>query len=126
MSGAHQYTDDEGKQEVTILDSLINNANVSPEKAVQQIVDITKSPKTYDRQLGDHCYYTARALVDVAARSTPNQQLKLINFLFELRRTTVTNPSSSEPIKHDGKVVWKDLPTFGYTFADELNSVPGK
>lgn len=125
MSSTYQYTGEEGKHELRILASLIDQPDTTPEETVEQINKLTLAPKTYDRQLGDHCYFTAVALLSAAARTSPDRQAKLISFLHKLRSTTVNDPSSGEPLEHEDRIIWSGLPTFGYTFADELNSIPG-
>jgi hypothetical protein len=125
MADEHIYTGEEGKNELYILESLVSNDTITPDQAVQQILNLTRAPKTYSRQLGDHCYYTALGLLSTAAHTVPSKQAKLVAFVHELRSKTVTDPSSGEILEHDGEVIWKDLPTFGYTFADEMGSIPG-
>ncbi|KAJ4318348.1 hypothetical protein N0V94_004478 [Neodidymelliopsis sp. IMI 364377] len=64
----------------------------------------------------------------MAARTAPEHQSKLIVFLYLLRSITLKNPDSDElweVVKGEG-VVWKDLPTFGYTIADEMGSFDGQ
>ncbi|KAF2028247.1 hypothetical protein EK21DRAFT_90805 [Setomelanomma holmii] len=124
MSDEHVYTGEEGKDEFRVLDSLVDHENMTPKQAAQQIVELTLAPKKYSRQLGDHCYFTARGLITAAARSTPDQQSKLVAFFHELRSKTVTNPSTGKPLEHEGRIIWTGLPTFGYTIADEMHSIP--
>jgi hypothetical protein len=125
MADEYVYTGEEGKDESRVLDSLVDDENTTPEQAVQQIVDLTLAPKTYSRQLGDHCYFTACGLLAAAARSVPSQQSKLVAFVHKLRSKTIVDPSTGKAFEHEGSVIWTGLPTFGYTFADELHSIPG-
>ncbi|KAE9401225.1 hypothetical protein BT96DRAFT_856685 [Gymnopus androsaceus JB14] len=74
------------------------------------------------REVGNQAYNTSCCLVEVVERTPPSQQSKLVQFLYQLREKTVTDPITSEPLKVDGEVVWTDLPTLGYTWADEINS----
>ncbi|KAH8696980.1 hypothetical protein GQ44DRAFT_718617 [Phaeosphaeriaceae sp. PMI808] len=124
LSEPHIYTGEEGKVVLRILKSLISNDEATPEQAVQQIVDIVLAPEKYRGQLGDTCYYTAQGLLDVAAHTAPDKQHKLVTFLHKLRNKIVTNPSTGHIIKHEDRVLFTGLPSFGYTFADALHSIP--
>ncbi|KAF2823055.1 hypothetical protein CC86DRAFT_372782 [Ophiobolus disseminans] len=118
-------TQDEGSEEFRILKALIANKDMTPEQAVTQIICLTQAPQTRGRQLANHCYFTARALMTTAAESAPEEQHKLITFLNQLRSNAVTDPETGEVLEHDGKVVWEGLPTFGYTLADDLHAIGG-
>jgi hypothetical protein len=115
-----------GAKEMDILLSLVDDENITPEQAVQQIIAITEATKSQENDLGNHCYFTASAVLYVASSNAPDKHSKLLAFIHELRSKTVTDSSTGEALLHDTVVVWKDLPTFGYTIADELNSIPGK
>tara|TARA_R110002003_G_scaffold6_6_gene307 strand:+ start:17548 stop:17955 length:408 start_codon:yes stop_codon:yes gene_type:complete len=125
MTDDHVYNGEEGADEFRVLDTLVEDENMTPEQAVQQILDLTSAPKTYNRQLGDHCYFTARGVLDAASRTTPDQQSKLVAFVHELRTKTVTDATTGKALEHDGQIIWTGLPSFGYTIADELHSIPG-
>jgi hypothetical protein len=115
-----------GAREMNILLSLANDETMTPEKAFQQIVAITEVTKSQKDQLGNHCYFTALAVLEAAGRVTPDTHPKIIAFIHKLRKQNVIDPSTVQALVHDEEVVWQGLPTFGYTFADELNSFPGK
>jgi len=125
MPDSYVYTGEEGKNELRILETLIADKDMTPEQAVKQIVDLTQAPQAHSRQIGDHCYYTARSLMSTAASTAPDEQQKLVAFFHELRNKTITDPSTGKVREHDGRAIWTGLPTFGYTFADDLNSIPG-
>jgi hypothetical protein len=115
-----------GAREMNILLSLVNDQTMTPEKAFQQIVAITEATKSQKDQLGNHCYFTALAVLEAACRNAPETHPKIIAFIQKLRKQNVIDPSTVQALVHDDEVVWQGLPTFGYTFADELNSFPGK
>jgi hypothetical protein len=126
MTDPYVYTGEEGSAEFSVLDSLVDEENMTPELAVQQIIDLAQTPQPYNNRFGVHCESTVSGIIRAAARTAPNQQTKLVAFIHELRRQTVIDPSTGQAYEYDGKVVWKDLPTFGYTVAYELASIPGK
>jgi hypothetical protein len=115
-----------GAREMNILLSLVNDEDMTPEKARQQIIVITEATKSQKDQIGNHCYFTASAVLEAARRSTPDKHPKIIEFIHKLRGQNVIEPGTFDALVHDREVVWKDLPTFGYAIADELNSFPGK
>jgi hypothetical protein len=115
-----------GAKEMDILLSLVDDENMTPEQAVEKIIAITEATKSQENELGNHCYFTASAVLHAAGSNAPDKHSKLLDFIQLLRSRTVTDPSTGEALLHDTVVVWKDLPTFGYTNADELNSIPGK
>lgn len=112
----------EVKQEFHILNALVVQPDSSTEDAVQQILNITSASIKDPTSLGNHLYNTACCLLEIAARTPPVQQPKLVTFVYLLQKRTVTDPATSEPLRHDGDLIWTELPTFGYTFADELGS----
>lgn len=67
---------------------------------------------------------TACSFLEMAARTAPEQQSRLIDLLLSLRSVTLTDPSTDKPwtFEDGAGVVWQDLPTFGYTIADEMGS----
>lgn len=122
---SYVWTGEEGKEERDAVQHLVDNGDMTPEQAVQQILDLANAPKSYPNPLALHCEATAGGLLMAAARTPAAKQSRLVAFLHELRSKTVIDPSTGEALKHDNSVVWKDLPTFGHTIADELNSFPG-
>jgi hypothetical protein len=114
----------EEKPEFKILETLVGDPNTTPNDAVTQLVELTMKCTTEENPISYHCWITACALLEMAARTAPEHQAKLIAFLYLLRSITLKNPDSDELweiVKGEG-VVWKDLPTFGYTIADEMGS----
>lgn len=108
------------RPEFYIAASLVSSPDASPADAVQRLVELTRACRR--TEIGDHCYYTVSCLLEVVAHTPPEAQAGLVGFVHCLRATTVVREESGRPIEHAGRVVWKDLPTFGYTIADELGS----
>jgi len=103
-----------------IVCSLVDDEGMTPEKAVQQILDLRLpfACTPQDRELENHCYFTAWGVISTAARTVSDKQSKIIAFVNQLRTKTVINPSTGAPLECDHEVVWKALPTFGFTFSD--------
>jgi hypothetical protein len=60
--------------------------------------------------------------LEVIAHTAPEAQARLVEFVHCLRATSVVREETGRLVEHGGQVVWRDLPTFGYTIADELGS----
>jgi hypothetical protein len=119
------WTGEEGKEERDVCQQLVDNVDTTPEEAVQQILNLTNAPKSYPTPLAVHCDATAGGLLMAAARTPAAKQSKLVAFVHELRSKTVRDLQTGGTLRHENSVVWKGLPTFGYTIADELSSLPG-
>jgi hypothetical protein len=118
---AEFIADLEKTPEFKIINSLIIPPGNEPRNAVQEIVDITTARQ--DDQDSNHAYDTACSVVQVASRTAPEEQGKLIEFVNRLQKRIVTDSKTGEPRMHAGEdLLWTELPTFGYTFGDELQS----
>ena len=111
------------KPEYHILNASIHDdQNLSSVQAVEEIVEICESLKDDTSRLGNHLYDTACCILELAGRATPDRQGQLISVVHGLHHTTLRHSSTGESLKYDGDVVWREFPTFGYTFADELGA----
>ena len=113
----------EQRPEFKLLEALLQYPDITPDNALHQLVDFTYR-SALEESAGNHCWITACCFLEVAARTAPEQQSKLTALLLSLRSVTLTDPSTNEPWAfEDGEgVIWKDLPTLGYTIADEMGS----
>jgi hypothetical protein len=84
-----------------------------------------QSQVTLEEEIGNHCWVTACCFLELAARTAPEQQIRLVELLLSLRSVVLTDSSTDAPLAfEDGEgVIWQDLPTFGYTIADEMGSL---
>lgn len=105
------------------LVASLSHPSLTTEAALHQLVDLTHAA-TQEDAIGNHCWTTACSVLEVAARTAPEQQGALLGFLLELGAVEITDPETGAPwMFEDGAgVVWRDLPTFGYTVADEMGS----
>lgn len=113
----------EQSPEFKLLEALTGDPDATPDSTLHQLLDLTPKNAS-EEQTGNHCWTTVCCFLEVAARTPPEQQQKLINLLLSLRSVTLIDPSTCEPMELENKegVIWKDLPTFGYTIADEMGS----
>ncbi|KAH7410184.1 hypothetical protein DE146DRAFT_644142 [Phaeosphaeria sp. MPI-PUGE-AT-0046c] len=118
------WTGNEGEPEMLVLDNLVDDENTTVEQAIQKTIELAQTTKKFPNPLAIHCECTARGVIVAAARTTPERQSRLISYVHELRKTTVTSASTGESLVYDGAALWKDLPTFEYTVADDLHSIP--
>ncbi|KAI9929423.1 hypothetical protein AWENTII_009151 [Aspergillus wentii] len=108
----------ETKPEFKILKPLVQqDTSYSPSEAVQKIVEITKTLR--DSPLGNHCWDTCCALLELAAQTAPGQHNRLVEFVVHLKNATV-NDENGQPLMVEDGIVWTGLPTFGYGFTDEM------
>jgi hypothetical protein len=122
--------------EYQILDALVKQT-IDAGNAVQKINDriteaaitqpeLTEQEKKYypvPSKVGEVCYMFAGCVLECAQRTAPEHQTPLVVLIARLQEIQMTDPTTEELLKVDGELVWKALPTFGYSFADELGSV---
>lgn len=106
--------------EFQILNVLITDIHISPAQTVEVIVGRTETLKVDGTGLGNHFYTTACIILELAGKTTFENQAKLVAVVLGLHQITLLDPTTGEPLKYDGDVVWRELPTFGYTFVDEI------
>ena len=113
----------EQSSEFKLLEVLASDSAVNAQDTLEQLLDLTRK-KALEEQTGNHCWMTACCFLEVAARTAPEQQSRLIDLLILLRSVTLIHPRTNELLELEDNegVVWKDLPTFGYTIADEMGS----
>lgn len=113
----------EERPEFKLLHSFLQQSDVSQDDTIHQLVELTHQ-SALDDTIGNHCWMTACSFLELAGRTAPEQQSRIIGLLLSLRSVILTDTSSNEPWTfEDGQgIVWQDLPTFGYTIADEMGS----
>jgi dihydropteroate synthase len=118
---AEVIADLEKTPEFGIINSIVTSPANGAGNAVQEIVDITTASQ--DDEDSNHVYDTACSVLEVASRTVPEKQSKLLEFVNELQQRVVKDSKTGEPRRIDGEdLLWTELPTFGYTFGDELQS----
>ncbi|KAF3041421.1 hypothetical protein E8E11_004397 [Didymella keratinophila] len=117
----------EQKPEFRLLQIFSHQSQVMLEDAIHQLVDLTHKA-ALEEEIGNHCWVTACCFLELAARTAPEQQNRLVELLLSLRSIILTDSSTDAPLAfEDGEgVIWQDLPTFGYTIADEMGSFDGQ
>ncbi|KAI0400849.1 hypothetical protein F4802DRAFT_583168 [Xylaria palmicola] len=115
----------EGYPEWKILDALVKEPAASVTDAVQKVLGLAPAkPYLNERApLGDHPYHTFLSLIEIAKRTPPENQTKLVEFVARLQKNVVMNEATGEPLRHEGYLVWTQLPALGYTAADEWHSL---
>jgi hypothetical protein len=118
---AEVIADLEETPEFNIINSIVNSPAKGARNFVQEIVDITTASQ--DDEDSNHVYDTACSVLEVASRTVPEKQEKLVEFVNELQQRVVKDSRTKEPRRIQGEdLLWTELPTFGYTFGDELQS----
>lgn len=113
----------EQKPEFKLVQAVSQQSVITLENAIHQLVDLTHKA-ALEEEIGNHCWVTACCFMELAARTAPEQQGRLVELLLSLRSVVLTDSSTDAPLAfEDGEgVIWQDLPTFGYTIADEMGS----
>jgi len=113
----------ERKLEFRLVQAFSDQSQVTLEDAIHQLVDLTYKA-ALEEEIGNHCWVTACSFLELAARTAPEQQSRLVELLRSLGSVVLTDSSIDAPLAfEDGEgVIWQDFPTFGYTIADEMGS----
>jgi len=64
----------------------------------------------------------------IVPRTTPAQQSKLVDFVIQLQKKTVNNPTTGEVLKSDGQVLWIGIPWLHLAAVDawDVSEYPSK
>lgn len=103
-------------QEFKALHSLVQpDATATAADALHELNKVTLSfisnNESKTKFLGNHIYYTMEVLLELAARTAPMQQFRLVEFVVQLQRHTVTDPNTGEALKfnlYDNDIVWTE------------------
>lgn len=102
--------------EFKALHSLVQpDATATGADALHELSRITlafiSSDESKTKFLGNHIYYTMEVILELAARTAPMQQTKLVNFVIQLQRHAVTDPNTGEALRfhlYDNDLVWTE------------------
>ena len=117
-----------------VLDALVKSPESSVADAVERLLGLAPAaPVTADTNnnnnnneataFGDHAYHTFLSLVELAKRTPPGRQAPLVECVARLQKHALADPATGEPLRHDGYLVWTQLPALGYVAADEWHSI---
>jgi hypothetical protein len=111
----HTSTEQEQAPGYQRLAALVHQPDASVAHAVQQTVEIW----------GPEC--TPYNLSELAQRTPPEKQSKLVAFVHELQKVKIFDQTTGKqkiyPEDQTGELLWSELPTFGVTWADEWQSL---
>lgn len=112
--------------EFAIICSLLSDPS-STSNAVNNIIKLTCEAVIAEHgneekvALGKHFQSTVGSVLELAARTSPNEQQSLLDFLLELRQWEVPDKEGELLLRyadyHDARV-WMDLPMLGITVRD--------
>lgn len=110
------------KSAVTVADALRELDSLTPE--------VISSSNEFNESLGNHAWHLFNALLEIVGSIAPPQQSKYVDFLVELQKRKVLDPTTGETLKVDDDEMWTALPTLGYSISDanwngsEINPYP--
>ncbi|KAK2594737.1 hypothetical protein QQS21_007535 [Conoideocrella luteorostrata] len=112
--------------EFKIINGLVQEGSgATVEDALTQHAQLTAAAINLENAnpIGPHAWHTFCALIEVAKRTDPERQTKLIDFAINLQKIKVFNPATGEQLTSDGQLLWTEMPALGYTAADDWNEV---
>jgi hypothetical protein len=116
---AHQET----TQHFKILNPLAQlDANATVAEVLQEIDNLTATASKDPKALSLHLWETWWALLEIVARTPRTQQSKLVEFMAQLQKKTLTDPTTGEPLKSSDLNMWAQLPTFSWALRDGWNT----
>jgi hypothetical protein len=116
---AHQET----TQHFKILHPLAQpDASTTVADVLQEIDNLTATASTNPEALSLHLWETWWGLLEIVARTPPTQQSKLVDFMAQLQKKTLTDPATGEQLKSSDLNMWTQLPTFSWALKDGWNT----
>ena len=105
-----------------ILEKLIHpEASTQTVTSVSQEFDDLTSTLVIDPESDAFHYHpqnTWKAIFEeIIPRTAPGYQSKLVEFVVQLQKKTVTNPATNQVLDNDGEALWADLPRLGLTLS---------
>ncbi|KAI1115950.1 hypothetical protein F5Y14DRAFT_408736 [Nemania sp. NC0429] len=111
--------------EFKILEAVTRDHDITAAEAARRINDLSRAALASNdsESFGDHAYHIALCLIEIAKRTAPQSQAKLVESVVCLQKYSLVDEQTSDPVRQDGYLVWSELPALGYTAADEWNAV---
>ncbi|KAJ5475728.1 hypothetical protein N7539_008015 [Penicillium diatomitis] len=109
----------ENSDEFKLLDAVVKD-ETTVQDAVQKMVDKTMEAlalhgPTKHNGVGLPDYNISLAVLELAQRLDPSDHTKLVEFTTHLQQQQAIDSSTKEPLKVQGRILWTDMPSFGYT-----------
>ena len=86
----------------------------------QGVKALAAAAKTSDVKapLGVFPWNTWQSLIEIAMRTVPEKQTKMVEFVIQLEKKRMDDAETGEQMRHEGELLWTGLPALGYTVAD--------
>jgi hypothetical protein len=109
----------ENSVEFKLLDKVVTE-EVTVQDAVQEVINMTMTALSIhgpNKQggIGLPDYNVSLAVMELAQRLEPSKHSKLVEFVSYLQKQVAVDPSTNEPLRVQGDILWADMPSFGYT-----------
>ncbi|UNI13305.1 hypothetical protein JDV02_000062 [Purpureocillium takamizusanense] len=108
-----------------LLSTLVREPTASVTDVLEQFSHLTsaaRSPSNEETPFGALPYNTCCALLEIAKRTAPQAQHKLVSFVTELQKVKLYDQRDGGQMSSEGYLLWTELPALGYTAADEWNA----
>ncbi|RAH63431.1 hypothetical protein BO85DRAFT_387763 [Aspergillus piperis CBS 112811] len=110
------------RPEFRVINDLLQDPDVSPTEAVQRLLRVRENlhhgqepPSEID---GNHTWFTMLVLVEIINLTPPAKQRKLVEFIAELQRVDLTDPSTGQSPTAIELKLWTELPYLELYLAD--------
>lgn len=98
-----------------LFDNLVDNPDCTVSDAVVQFnLEIETRILTTDKKI-PNCWSIFWELYEVAQRTPPEQQSRLVEFLDELQKVKLCDPETGDQLRQDDELCWTQLPYLGFT-----------
>ncbi|KAF9893071.1 hypothetical protein FE257_012482 [Aspergillus nanangensis] len=109
----------ENSVEFKLLEKVVKEEGTAQD-AVQDVINLTMRALSIHGPnklagIGLPDYNVSLAVMELAQRLEPSKHTKLVEFVFYLQKQVAVDPSTNEPLKVQGDILWTDMPSFGYT-----------
>jgi hypothetical protein len=109
----------ENSAEFKMLDKVVKE-EVTTQEAVQHLINMTMSELSTHgpnkmEGIGLPDYNVSLAVMELAQRLEPSEHTKLVEFICHVQKQVAIDPSTKEPLRVQGDILWTDMPSFGYT-----------
>ncbi|GFG03318.1 hypothetical protein IFM5058_01369 [Aspergillus udagawae] len=109
----------ENSAEFKLLDRVVKE-EATVQDAVQEVINMTMTALSIhgpNKQggIGLPDYNVSLAVMELAQRLKPSKHSKLVEFVSYLQKQVAVDPSTNEPLRVQGDILWADMPSFGYT-----------
>ena len=123
---AHYDPDKQPIQEFKILNALVQDStSACSATAVQQILDLTNRHLAASHGIwpvntmkGKLPWNVSSLVMEIATYTPSARQTKLLEFIIQLQKAVVVDPTTGQDVRYEGERVWNEFPTLATYISD--------